>query len=153
MRWGFCFWNDYLRILKFWPLMVTSSTQKRIKKVQIDISCTFIDRKMNIKNKKYAEVKYPFIKLFSQYFEVLIQYGDVINPKLTRKRVQTRISCTYGGRKMKIKRKMNFQMRYSFMKLFSWNHEILTPCCDVTISKLGVKDSNLYIKYNWGLKN
>ena len=99
--------------------MVTSSTQKWIKKVPIVISCTFIDRKMNIKNKKYAEVKYPFIKLFSQYFEVLIQYGDVINPKLTRKRVQTRISCTYGGRKMKIKRKMNFQMRYSFMKLFS----------------------------------
>ena len=99
--------------------MVTSSTQKWIKKVPIVISCTFIDRKMNIKSKKYAEVKYSFMKPFSQYFKVLIQYGDVINPKLTRKRVQTRISCTYGDRKMKIKCKTNFQVRCSFMKLFS----------------------------------
>ena len=34
------------------------------------------------------------------------------------------------------------------MKLFSWNCEILAPCCDVIISELGKNDSNLHIKYN-----
>ena len=44
--------------------VVTSSTQKWVKKVQIGISCTNIDRKMKIKTK----VKYSLIKPFSQYF-------------------------------------------------------------------------------------
>ena len=59
------------------------------------------------------------MKPFSQTFEILTQFGDVINPKLARKRVQNRISCTDGDRKMKIKSKRNFTVRYSFIKLIS----------------------------------
>ena len=33
------------------------------------------------------------------------------------------------------------------MKLFSWSLDVLAPCCDVIISKLGQKDSNLYMMY------
>ena len=40
---------------------------------------------MKIKIKRYLEVTYSFRKLFSQSFEVLIQRGDVINPKLAQK--------------------------------------------------------------------
>ena len=43
---------------------------------------------------------------------------DVVNPKLARKIVQTRISCTNGHRKIKINSKRDFEVRYSFMKLF-----------------------------------
>ena len=45
---------------------------------------------------------------------------------------------------MKIIIKRNFEVRYSFMKLFSWNLEILAQFCDVIISKLNQKVSNLY---------
>ena len=73
------------------------------------------------------------MKTFSQNFEILTQRGDIINPKLAQKRAQTRILCTNGVRKMKIKSKRNFEVRYSFMKLFSQNIEILVLCCDVII--------------------
>ena len=53
------------------------------------------------------------MKPFSQNFEDLTQYDNVINPKLAPKGAQTHISCT-GNRKMKI----NFEVRYLFMKLF-----------------------------------
>ena len=82
-------------------------------------------------------------------FEVLSQRGDVINPKLARKRTETCILCTNGDRKMKIKSKRNFEVRYTFMKLFSQNLEFLAPYCHVIISKLGQKHSNLHIMYNW----
>ena len=85
------------------------------------------------------------MKPFLQNVEVLAQCGDVINPKLAQKRAQTCILCTNGDRKMKIKSKRNFEGRYSFKKLFSKYLEILAPCCDVVISKLGQKNSNLYI--------
>ena len=48
------------------------------------------------------------------------------------------------------------------MKLFSWSLDVLAPCCDVIISTLGQKDSNLYMMYkvlksgtinNFGSKN
>ena len=52
-RWSIRFWNHYLRILKFWLRVVTSSTQKWAKKVEIDISCTSVYRKMKIQGKKY----------------------------------------------------------------------------------------------------
>lgn len=84
--------------------------------------------------------------------EVLTQRRDVINPKSARKRVQTSISCTNSDRKIKIKTKRNFEIRYSLMKLFPGNFKILAPCCEVIISKSGQKDSSLYIMYNW-LKN
>ena len=74
-----------------------------------------------MKSKRYFDVKYSFMKLFSQNFEVLTQRGDIIKPKLARKRVQTFIPCTNCDRKMQIKSKRNFEVRYSFMKLFSGN--------------------------------
>ena len=88
------------------------------------------------------KVNYWFMKSLSQNFEVLTQRANVINPKLTRERAQTRISCTNGVRKMKIKSKRNFDVRYSCIKLFCRNLENLVPCRDVIISKLGHKDSN-----------
>ena len=102
---------------------------------------------MKVNSKGKFEVRYSFLKPLSQNLEVLTQRGDVINPKLARKRTQTCISRTNGDRKKKIKSKRNFEMRYSFMKLFSGNLEIPTPYCGVIISKLGQKDSNLYIMY------
>ena len=45
------FWNCYIKILKFWLPVVRSSTQKWVKKVQIDISCSNVDRKMKIKRR------------------------------------------------------------------------------------------------------
>ena len=129
--------------------MVTSSTPKWVKKVQIGISRSNVDRNMNIKRKRYFEVTYSFMKLFSQIFDVLTQLYDAINPKLARKRVQTCISSANGDRKMKIKSKRKFEVRYSFMKLFSRILEILALCCDVIILKLGQKDSILYTMYNW----
>ena len=83
------------------------------------------------------------MKPFSQNFEVLTQYCDVINTKLARKRIQTGKSCTNGDRKIKIKNKKNFEVKYSFMRLFSGNLKILAPCCDVIIPKSGQKDSSL----------
>ena len=96
---------------------MTSSTQKWVKDVQIGISCTNVDRKMKIKSKRYFEVNYSLMKPFSQNFEDLTQYDNVINPKLARNGAQTHISCT-GNREMKIKCKRNFEVRYLFMKLF-----------------------------------
>ena len=51
-------------------------------KVQIDISCTNVDRKMKIKSKMLIEVNYSLMKLFSQNLEFLTQSGSVINQKL-----------------------------------------------------------------------
>ena len=76
---------------------------------------------MKIKSKKYFEVNCLFMKPFSQNFEVLTQPSDVINPKSAQERAQTCISYTNGDRKMKIKSKSNFEVRYSFMKLFYRN--------------------------------
>ena len=109
------------------------SAQKCNKKVQIGISYTSVDGKMKIKSEKYFEVNYLFMKSFSQNFEDLTQSGDVINPKLTRKKVQNCISCTNGERKMKIKSQKNFEVRYSFMKLFSRYLEVRAPYCDVYV--------------------
>ena len=129
-----------------------SSTPKWVKKVHVAISCTNVFRKMRLKSKRYFQVNYSSMKPFSKKIEVLTQRRDVINPKSARKRVQTGISCTNSDRKIKIKTKRNFEMRYSFMKLFSGNLKILAPCCEVIISKSGQKDSSLHIMYNW-LKN
>ena len=90
-----------------------------MKKVQIGISCTNVDGKMEIKSKRYFEINYSFMKPSSQNFEVLTQNNDLINPKLSRKKVQTCISCTIVYRKMKTKSKKSFEGRYSFMKVFS----------------------------------
>ena len=100
-------------------------------KIQIGISCINIERKMKIKNKRYFDINYSFMKSFSQNFEVLTQRGDIINPKLARKSTQAQIPCINGDKKMKIKSKSNFEVRHSFMKL---NLEILAPCFDVIIS-------------------
>ena len=42
LRGSISFWNYYLEIWKFWLPMVTSSTQNKVKKMQIDISCTML---------------------------------------------------------------------------------------------------------------
>ena len=152
LRWSISFWKHYLKILNFWLLVVMSSTPKWVKKFQVALSCTNVFRKMRLKSKRYFQVNYSSMKPFSKKIEVLTQRRDVINPKSARKRVQTGISCTNSDRKIKIKTKRNFEMRYSFMKLFSGNLKILAPCCEVIISKSGQKDSSLHIMYNW-LKN
>ena len=107
LRCSIRFWNLYFKILKFWL-----TTQKWVKKVQIDEKD---ERKMKTKSKRYFEVNYLLMKPFSKNLEVLTQHGDVLNPKLAQKRAQTYISWT--NRKMKIKSKRSFEMRYSFMKL------------------------------------
>ena len=89
---------------------------------------------------------------FSQKFEVLTQAVDVINPNMARKWTQTCIPCTNGDRKMKVKSKNNFVVWYSLMELFFQNLEILVPCCDAIVSKLGQKDSNSYITLWFGSK-
>ena len=83
---------------------------------------------MKIKSQRNVQVNYSFMKPSSQSFEVLTQRGDVINPKLARERVQTTISCTNGDRRIKIKSKRNFEVRYLFMQLFSGNLKILAQC-------------------------
>ena len=127
-------------ISKSWSFNCLSSTQKWVKKVQIGISCTHIDRKMKIKRKRYFQVNYSFMKVFSQ--KVLTQCGDVINLILAWKRAQTCVSCTKGVRKMKIKAKRDFELKYLFMKLLSQNFEILAACLDVITAELWQKDSN-----------
>ena len=71
---------------------------------------------------------------------------------MAQKRTQTRISCTNGNGKMKIKSKRNFQVSYSFMKILSGNLKILAPCCDVIISK-SVKKPQVCISCTTGGKN
>ena len=134
LRWSIGFWNHCLK---------TSSTQKWVKKVQIGISCTNVDRKMKIKSKKYFAVNYSFMKPFSQNLSFWLSMMTLSTQNWLEKRVQTRISCTNGDRKMKIKRKRNFEVRRLSMKLFSRNLEILAPCCDVISLKLGQKHSSL----------
>ena len=61
-------------------------------KVPVGISITNVYRNLKIKGKRYFEVNHSFVKASSQNFEILTQYGDVINPKLAQKREQTQIS-------------------------------------------------------------
>ena len=92
----------------------------------------------NTKIAKFHEIT------FSKYCS-FDSHGDGINSRLARKSAQTCISFTNGHRKIKINSKRNFEVRYSFKKLFSQNLEIPTPCCDIIIAKLSQKDSNFYI--------
>ena len=70
----------------------------------------------------YFEVNYSFMKLFFQNLKFWLEYGDVINPKLARKRAQTRISSTDGDREMKIKSK-RWDELFVYETIFSksWN--------------------------------
>ena len=76
-----------------------------------------------------GELFVNYSKPFSKNFEVLTQYGDVINPKLAQKRDQTLVLGTNGDRNFKIQSKRNFEVRYSFMKTFSRNLEIHKCIC------------------------
>ena len=78
LRWSIRFWNHSLKILKFWLSVLTSLTQKCIKKAQGCISFTNDDTKMGIKRKRYFEKNHSFMRPSSQNFEVLIQRGDVV---------------------------------------------------------------------------
>ena len=100
-----------LTFLKVLTLLVAWLTQKWLKKVQIGISCTNVDRKIRIKSKRYFQVSYSFMKPISQNFEVLTQCCTIINTKLAQKRIQTGISGTNGDKKIKVKNKKNFEVR------------------------------------------
>ena len=95
LMWSIRFRNHCLKLLKFW-LPLTSSTQKWVRKVQVGISCTNVDRKTKIKGKRYFEMNYSFMKPFSQKFEVLTQCAIWWRhqPKIGSKRTQTHISCS-----------------------------------------------------------
>ena len=66
---------------------------------------------------------------------------------MARKSTQIYISCTSGGRKLKIKARRNFEVKYSF--LFFRNLEILDSCCDIIISEL---DQTGTVTYTWQQK-
>ena len=66
-----------------------------------------------------------FLKPLSQHFEVLTPPGDVINPKMDQNGPNI-VSCINVDRKMKIKKKRHFEVKYSFMAPFSQNFEVLT---------------------------
>ena len=95
---------------------------------------------MKANSKGKFVVKYSFLKPLSQNFEILTTPGDAISPKIVGKGPNWYL-CTNVDRKIKIKSKRNFQVAYSFMKLFSRNLETQAPCCDVIISKLVPRDS------------
>ena len=81
------------------------------------------------------------MKPFSQRFEVLTQLGDVINPKLARKRAQTCTSCASGDRKMKMK---SFQKPWGKVfvnEIIFWKSLNFSPYWDVIILKLGQIES------------
>ena len=106
--WNFKVKSLFLRLLSqniaVLTPVVTSLTQNRVKKEPTSISCINSDRKINLNTKGKSEVKYSFLQPLSQNFEVLTALGDVINAKLAQKRVETRIPCINGDKKMKIKR-------------------------------------------------
>ena len=54
------------------------------KRAQTHISCTNGDKKMKIKSKRNSEVRYLFMKLFSQNLEILAPCCDVIISKLSQ---------------------------------------------------------------------
>ena len=76
LTWSICFWNHYLKILKFW-LLVTQL--KNVSKLKFKSKS-----KSKIKIKGYFKVNYSFMKPVSQNFEVLSQSGYIINTKFTR---------------------------------------------------------------------
>ena len=128
------------------------STQKWIKRSKLVFNAPMLIERWK------SEVKGPLrwiVRLWNsslKIFEVLSQRGDVINRKLAWKRTKTCISCTNGDRKMELKSKRNFEVRYTFMELFSQNLEFLAPCCHVIISKLGQKHSNFQYHVTGGKK-
>ena len=95
---------------------IGSSFQSIITKISTNKEYLF----QNTKTTKFHEIT------FSKYCSFGSR-GDVINPKFARKSAQTHISCTNGHRKIKINSKRNFEVRYSFMKLFSRNILISSP--------------------------
>ena len=46
------------------------------------VSCTNVDRKMQVNSKVKSEVRFSFLKPLSQSSEVLTPPGDVISPKI-----------------------------------------------------------------------
>ena len=69
---------------------------------------------MKIKSRRYFEVKYSIMKPSSQNFDVLTQN----QPRIGSRKGTNSTSCTSGDRKVKSGNKRNFEVRYSFMKLF-----------------------------------
>ena len=71
------------------------------------------DRKMKIESKRYFQVSYSFIRPFSKYFQVLAQCGVLVNPRLAKKEPK----LVVPDRKMKMKCKINFEVRHLLIKL------------------------------------
>ena len=115
------------------------------------MSCIEGDRKIKINiwwNLKCG------VRLWDHFLKILQVLTRVVTSFIQNwvKRTQTCISCTNGDRKMTIKSKRRFQVKYLFMKLFSRNLEIQVPYCDFVISKLGQRDS-ICISCTTGGKN
>ena len=136
-------WNDYLKMLKIWLCFVVSPRQKWVKIDQIGISCTNVDRKMKIIKKVFSHKLFLYDTVLSKFWSF-----DSLCDTVNSKRAQIVILCTNGDRKMKIKSKRNFDITHSFIKAFSQNLEILALFCDVIISNLSQKDTNLKINKN-----
>ena len=124
LSWNIFFLNQSLKILKFWITVVTSSTWKWVKEVQIE--------EMKIKTKRYFVYETVLSKFWSFDSTWWLRQSNI-----SSKRDPTHISCGNADRKTKSKLKRNFEVRYLFMKLCSQNREILVPCFDAIISKLG----------------
>ena len=71
------------------------------KRAQTCTSCTNCGRKMKIQSKRNFEVKYSFMKFFSQNLEIQAPCCDVIISKLAQKD-SMRTSCSTGGKTIQI---------------------------------------------------
>ena len=75
LRWTITFWIHYLKILTFLTFLKVLTSRGNVinpkiaEKIQIGTSCANVDRKMRIKSKRYFQVNYSFMNLFSQNFE------------------------------------------------------------------------------------
>ena len=123
-------WDHFLKIWQVLTPAVTSLFQNWVKRNQTGISCTNGDREMTIKSKRSFQVKYSFMKLFSQNLDIQATCFDVIISKLGQ-RDSIWISCTTGGKNVKIRRYNN--LVHSKNEFFnrriseSWN---IDPRCE-----------------------
>ena len=98
------------------------------KRVQTCILCTNSDRKMKANSKGKLEVRFLFLKSLFQNFWLPVVTSST---KKSVKKIPIGISCTYIDTKMKIKSKRIFEVKYSFIKTFSRNFEVLAQRSDV----------------------
>ena len=89
-----------------------------VKRAQSCVLCTEGDREIEINILWNLSEEFVSEITFSK--NCSFNYcGDIINPKLARKKAQTRISCTNKDKEMKVNSKGKFEVKYLFTKLFS----------------------------------